>query len=225
MQVQLAYRPGASVARVVLAPNETCTAEGGAMVAMSGEMNIETTTRQRGGGVWRAVKRMLGGESFFLNHFTPGAAGGEVWLAAGLPGDMEVLTLQPGQGLIVQAGSFVACDQGIEMDASWQGMKTLLSGEALFFLRIWGAGQVILSSFGAIYPIPVNGAYIVDTGHIVAFEETLNFKISKAGKSWVQSWLGGEGLVCRFEGQGTVWAQSHNPPRFGRLLGPELKAR
>jgi uncharacterized protein (AIM24 family) len=73
--------------------------------------------------------------------------------------------------------------------------------------------------------VPVNGEYIVDTGHIVAFDETLNFKLSKAGKSWLSSLLGGEGLVCRFQGQGTVWCQSHNAPSFGKTLGPKLRPR
>jgi uncharacterized protein (AIM24 family) len=83
----------------------------------------------------------------------------------------------------------------------------------------------VLSSFGAIYPIEVNGDYIVDTGHIVAFNETLNFSITKAGKSWIQSIFGGEGMVCKFSGRGTVWCQSHNTKSFGNLLGPKLKIR
>ena len=87
------------------------------------------------------------------------------------------------------------------------------------------AGKVILNSFGAIYPVEVEGETIVDTGHIVAFGETLDFKITKAGKSWISSILGGEGLVCRFHGQGTVWCQSHNPSSFGQTLGPNLRPR
>ena len=39
------------------------------------------------------------------------------------------------------------------------------------------------------------------------------------------SFLGGEGMVCRFNGQGTVWSQSHNPPSFGKQLGPMLPER
>jgi uncharacterized protein (AIM24 family) len=83
----------------------------------------------------------------------------------------------------------------------------------------------VLSSYGAIYPVEVNGEHIVDTGHIVAFDETLKFTLSKAGKSWVGSFLGGEGLVCKFQGVGVVWCQSHNAPSFGGVLGPMLKAR
>ena len=81
------------------------------------------------------------------------------------------------------------------------------------------------SEFGAIYPIEVDGEYIVDTGHIVAFQESLNFSISKAGTSWINSYFGGEGLVCRFKGKGTVWCQSHNDNSFGFTLTPGLTPR
>ncbi len=84
---------------------------------------------------------------------------------------------------------------------------------------------MIVNSFGAIYPVKVNGEYIVDTGHIVAFEESLNFSLTKAGKSWMNSFLGGEGLVCKFRGNGTIWLQSHNTSSFGAILGPKLKPR
>ena len=88
-----------------------------------------------------------------------------------------------------------------------------------------GRGPVILNSFGAIYPVEVDGEYIVDSGHIVAFNETLDFTLTKAGKSWLASILGGEGLVCKFKGQGTVWCQSHNQSSFGRALSPLLRKR
>jgi len=84
---------------------------------------------------------------------------------------------------------------------------------------------VVINSFGAIYPVAVDGEYIVDTGHIVAFEEGLDFEITKAGGSWISSFLGGEGLVCKFKGTGTVWCQSHNPSGFGGALGPLLPSR
>jgi uncharacterized protein (TIGR00266 family) len=226
MQTEIVHSPGNAAARIRLDGGESITAEGGAMIAMSGEVAIETTTHQKGGGggLLKAAKRLFGGESFFLNHFTAGAAGGEVWLAQTLPGDMMKVALE-GQTLIVQAGSFVACSAGITTDVGWQGFKNLLSGESLFWLRINGTGRVVLSSYGAIYAVPVNGEYIVDTGHIVAFDETLNFTLTKAGKNWISSMLGGEGLVCKFHGQGIVWCQSHNAPSFGHTLGPKLRAR
>ncbi len=225
MRTEITHSPGSAAARVLLDPGETVTAEGGAMIAMSGDVGMETSTRKReGGGFFAAAKRLLTGESFFLNHFTAGPGGGEVLLATTLPGDMMKLGLE-GETLIVQAGSFVACSPEISMDLSWQGFKNLVSGESMFWIRMSGNGNLILSSYGAIYPVQVDGEYIVDTGHIVAFEETLNFTMTKAGKSWISSILGGEGLVCKFQGKGVVWCQSHNAPGFGQTLGPMLKER
>ena len=226
MQTEIIHRPGAAAAHVLLASGETLTAEGGSMIAMGGDVSLETTTRQKkgGGGLLKAAKRLLGGESIFFNHYTAGAGGADVWLSQSLPGDMMEMPLD-GRTLIVQGGSFVACSAGVQMDVGWQGFKNLLSGESLFWLKINGSGHLILSSYGAIYPVRVDGEYIVDTGHIVAFDETLNFKLSKAGKSWVSSILGGEGLVCRFKGQGTIWCQSHNAPGFGKTLGPKVRPR
>lgn len=225
MQVTLVSQPGNTAAKVSLRPGEICTAESGAMLAMSSNMQITTSThKKQSGSILKAVKRLVGGESLFLNHFEPSGDTGEVWLGTGLAGDMLVMQLN-NDNLIVQGGSFLASDQGIEVDLGWQGFKSLLSGESVFWLKLKGQGTVILSSFGAIYPIEVDGDYIVDSGHIVAFSETLNFSITKAGKSWLQSMLGGEGLVCKFSGRGTVWCQSHNQGSFGALLGPSLKTR
>ena len=226
MQIELQHRPGNSAAKITLQPGESITTEGGAMIAMSNHLHIETTTRQKGGsgGVLKALKRLVGGESFFLNHYTAPGAPGELYLAATLPGDMMTYDLD-GETLIVQATSYVAAGAGVEVDTGWQGFKSILSGESLFWLNLKGRGPVVLSSFGAIYPVEVDGEYIVDTGHIVAFNETLNFTITKAGGSWLTAILGGEGLVCKFQGRGTVWCQSHNPSGFGHALGPLLKAR
>ena len=225
MEVEIVHGPGNSAAKVRLGANETCTTEGGAMISMSGDMSIETTTHKKGsGGLLKAVKRTLAGESFFVNHFTADSKGGEVWLAATLAGDMMKYDLH-NENLIVQGDSFVACEHGVNIDLGWRGFKSFLSGESIFWLHLSGAGTVVLNSFGSIYPVKVDGEHIVDTGHIVAFNEGLDFKISKAGKSWITSFLGGEGLVCRFHGQGTVWCQSHNPSSFGSALGPKLRPR
>ncbi len=225
MKIDLIHRPGNAAAKITLQPGETCTAESGAMIAMSGSMKISTSThKKKSGSVLKAAKRLVAGESLFLNHFDPGEDSGELWLGTNLAGDMMSMTLAE-ENLIVQGGSFLACEDSIDIDLGWQGFKSILSGESVFWVNLKGSGQVVLSSFGAIYPIKVDGEYIVDSGHIVAFNETLDFSITKAGKSWLSSFLGGEGLVCKFKGKGIVWCQSHNPRSFGMLLSPKLRAR
>ena len=172
----------------------------------------------------KGLKRLISGESFFINHYTAGNSGAQLFLAPTLNGDMFVHQLD-NSSLIVQSGSYMASEPSIEIDFNWQGMKSLFSGESMFWLNLNGSGKVLINSFGCIYPVDVDGTYIVDTGHIVAFEPSLKFNITKVGESWFSSFLGGEGFVCRFKGKGRVWCQSHNPGSFGSSVGPSLKPK
>lgn len=198
------------------------------MIAMSDGLDVETSSRTRGSGrgsIMRGLKRMFAGESFFLNHFTARAPDQTLILGPGLLGDVVHHRLRGGT-LIVQGSSWLASGPGVEIDASFQGLgKALFSGEAIFWVKCSGTGDLLLNSFGAIYEVQVDGGYVVDTGHIVAFEDSLTFSIGKAGASLIGSFLGGEGLVCKFEGRGTLYCQSHNPPSFGAVLGPKLSPR
>jgi uncharacterized protein (TIGR00266 family) len=225
MDIEIIHRPGNSAARCKLGAGESVTAESGAMIAMSGDVTMTTSTHKRGSGsIAKSVKRLFSGESLFLNHFESPRAGAELWLGTPLPGDMLAMTLQ-NESLIVQGGSFIACEKGVEIDLGWQGFRTLLSGERLFWVQLKGSGKVLINSFGAIYEQAVDGDFIVDTGHIVAFNDTLKFSLTKAGGSWIHSIIGGEGLVCKFTGKGRVWCQSNNPGSFGAALTPTLRPR
>lgn len=222
MKVEILHGPGNPLVKLELDAGQSCVAEGGSMIAMDGHVSVHTTTHQRaGGGVLSGIKRRLAGETFFLNHFSAGSVGGSVWLAPANSGDLVEVQLQ-GRGLVVQSGSYLCCEESVQIEMGWQGVKSIFSGENFFWLKASGEGALVLSSFGAIYEVDVFEDYIVDTGHIVAFEETLDFSITKAGTSWLASFLGGEGLVCKFKGRGRLWCQSHNPITFGSILGPLL---
>lgn len=226
MNVDILARPAGAAARVALEEGETLVAEVGAMIAMSRDLSVHTTSKSRGkGGILKGLKRLFAGENFFLNHFTATGAGQEVIVGPSLVGDIVHHRIDGGS-LVVQGSSWLAATGGIDIDASWQGFgAALFSKEAIFWVRCSGTGDVLLNSFGAIYEIDVDGGYTVDNGHIVAFEDTLSFKIGKAGTSLIGSFLGGEGLVCKFEGQGRLYCQTHNPPALGRIVGPKLKPR
>ena len=225
MEIEILQQPDSSIARILLAEYEEIIAEAGAMICMSDFLEVSTTLRQgKGGGIAGGLKRMLAGESLFLSVFRCYQSQGELFLAPRLMGDLIVYELT-GQELVVQNGSYLACGSGVDIDLGFQGLKSLFSGEAVFWLNISGFGPVLLSSFGAIYQIDIDGEYIVDTGHIVAFERTLDFKIAKAGSTWIGSFLGGEGLVCRFSGKGKLYCQTHNPGSFGFTVGSKLPPR
>lgn len=227
MQHELLAQPAMSVAKLTLQAGESITCEVGAMIAMSNGFTVETTSRSKGGsgGIAKGLKRMFAGENFFLNHFTATDANQTLVIGPSLLGDIMHYPMTGGT-LIVQGSSWLASAPSVEIDATWQGLgKALFSGERMFWVKCSGTGDLLLNSFGAIYQVDVQGEHVVDTGHIVAFEDTLEFRVGKASKSMIGSLLGGEGLVCKFSGQGKLYCQSHNPPSFGKLLGPKLRPR
>lgn len=225
MNVEILHQPDSAIAHISMQPQEGVVAEAGAMIAMSAQINASTTLREgKGGGILGGVKRMLAGESLFLSTFRCSSTGGELYLAPKLIGDILPYELTK-TGLVVQSSSYLASTPKVDIGLGFQGLKSLFSGESIFWLDISGSGLVLLSSFGAIYKIEVDGDYIVDTGHIVAFEKSLDFSITKAGASWLGAFLGGEGLVCQFSGQGRIFCQTHNSAAFGQLVGSRLPAR
>ena len=225
MNVEILHQPDSAIAKVTLESGEELVAEAGCMVAMSGYINANTTLRQgKGGGILGGLKRLVAGESLFLSVFRSPKAGGEVFLAPKFMGDI-LLCQVTGLGLVVQSTSYLASENNVDIELGFQGLKSIFSGESVFWLNVTGHGGVILSSFGAVYEIDVDGEYIVDTGHIVAFEKSLNFEITKPGSSWLGAFLGGEGLVCKFKGQGKIYCQSHNAGAFGSVVGSKLPAR
>jgi len=83
----------------------------------------------------------------------------------------------------------------------------------------------LINAFGAIETLDLDGELIVDTGHLVAFDDGIDYSIDKAGGGWIQSFLSGEGLVLRMRGRGKLYIQSRNPNEFGTSVGRLLPPR
>ena len=212
---------------VELDRGEGFTSEAGTMFRASDNIQIDVTTRSRGvGGFMSGVRRMMSGESFFLSTYrTRDGAPGEVGLAPTLAGDVVVIECSGAGGWLCAGGSYLGSSDGLSIDTQFQGFRGMLSGESLFFLDIEGRGQLLVSAFGSVREVEVDGALVVDTGHVVAFEDSLEYTVGKAGGSWLQSFLSSEGVVMRFSGQGKVYLQSHNPDQFGQRLGGLMPPR
>lgn len=212
------HAPAYASLHLRLNPNQTVLVESGAMAAMDTCMQMKSKVQ---GGLAKGIGRMLGGESLFISEFTAIGQPGELILAPGVPGDIQYYRLK-GNGLMVQSSGFVAASPTVTLDTKFQGFKGFFSGESLFLLKASGSGDFWFSSYGGILEIPVDGEYVVDTGYIAAFEDTLNYKVEMlSGLSWKglrTGILGGEGLVCRFSGQGRLWVQSRQLYPFLNFL-------
>ncbi len=232
MEIEIQHSPSYAIAEVTLDRDETILAEGGSMVTTS--ENVQLTTKkmdvQQGEGglmssIVGAAKQMLAGESFLINHITAKGKSGEATLAPRLNGDIEGFRMSGETDLVIQSSSFLAAEDGVALDGEWGGARSFFGGEGLFMLRATGSGQVLFNAFGGIDEYDLDGEFTVDTGHIVAFESTLDFEIESFSSGWISSYLSGEGLVCRFSGQGKLYVQSRSPGEFGYLLGPKLPPR
>ena len=223
MQTELEFNPSYSLLTVNLAPGESVKAETGAMVAQQG---VAMKTGTGGGGLFGGIRRMIGGENFFMNTFTAEGGGGWVSLAPSSPGDIGSFELQPGRNLFIQSSSFLACTENVQTDTKFQGFRGFFSGESLFFIRAYaeqGIGTVYYNSFGAIKQVAVTPQeeLVVDTGHLVAFSDEVEYSIGKVGG--IGSLIaGGEGLVMKFRGQGRVWVQTRNLASLADKLTPFL---
>ena len=220
MQVEILYRPSYSVARVILEREEKIQVEAGAMLAMSPDMDIETEAK---GGFLKSISRsMFGGERFFMNTYTGASDGDRILLAPPLPGDVSVVELQGGS-LLVQSGSYLASSEGVQVDTKWSGAKTFFGSEGLIMLRVSGTGTLIISSYGAIHPLELEAgeSFVVDTGHLVTFEEQIDYDLQKVA-GWKSTLFSGEGLVAKLTGPGKVNLQSRSQDSFLSWLIPRL---
>lgn len=204
-----------------LQAQQSVLVEASAMAAMDSNLTMKSQMR---GGLLKGVGRMFSGESLFINQFTAQGKGGELYISPGVPGDVQHYYLDGSKSLMVQSAGFVASSDTITMDTKFQGFKGFFSGESLFLIKAHGQGDFWFSAYGGIIEIPVNGHFVVDTGYIVAFEDTLDYTVEMLGglsfKSLRTSILGGEGFVCRFSGQGKLWIQSRNLYSLLNFLNP-----
>ncbi|MGB9372679.1 MAG: TIGR00266 family protein [Jiangellales bacterium] len=207
MQTEISSGPAFAFGEITLPPGAAVRVEAGAMAMTRGDIAMSTSTQ---GGFMKGLRRSLGGESFFVNDFSS-TRGGVVAVAAALPGDMTQVSLDGSGSLLVQSGSWIASDTTVDVDSKWGGGKSFFSGEGLILLRCSGRGDMLISSYGAIRSatLAAGETITLDTGHVVAFDETVQYKVRKAG-SWKSTILGGEGLVTDFTGPGRVWLQTRS---------------
>ena len=211
-QYQIDCKPDFSLLTVKIPASETLKVEASAMATM--DVNLKMKTKARGG-----LSRFVTGESIFINEFTAEGGEGEITVAPGAPGDMDHVYLN-GDTIYLQNSAFVASSMGVTLESKWQGMvKGFFSGEKLFLIRCSGRGDLWFNTYGALIEIDVSEPYVVDTGHIVAFTEGLDYQVSSVG-GYKSLFFSGEGLVCRFSGQGKLWIQTRQLPAFARWVYP-----
>ncbi|KGE73883.1 TIGR00266 family protein [Spirochaeta lutea] len=206
---------------ITLDPGEQVIAESGAMQSMDAGLDMDAKPN---GGFFSALgKRTFGGESFFVNHFRNNKTVSQnLVLAQDVPGQIVEIALGPDQEICLQRGSFLACTPGVSLSTAWAGFASWIGGEGLVKLRARGQGILWFGAYGGILTRQVSGELLVDSGHLVAYDPGLSLGIRAPGGAFA-SIFGGEGLVTRLQGQGTVYLQTRSIRGLAAWLNPKFR--
>ncbi len=202
-------------------PRELVYAEAGAMVYMSGNVEMEAKAR---GGVWKGIKRKFMGETFFLTEFRAHGGGGLVAFAGNAPGTIKAITVGPGKEFMCQKDAFLCAENGVDMDLAFQKRlgAAFFGGEGFIIQRLFGKGMVFIHACGDFIEMDLKPGQVfkIDTGSVVGWEPSVQYDIQRAG-GIKTSFFGGEGLFLTIlTGPGKIIIQSMTLHNLATALTP-----
>ena len=221
----LENEPFSGIITVTLKKGESVYAEPGTMVCAKGmAMSTERANRS-------FIKTMklwaFGQESLFRNKFTAVEKDSKLCLAPPVPGGINYVAVKPNKPIFIQSGSYLASSEDVLLETSFEGVKGILSGESLFFIKLSGTkeGKAWFFGMGSVKIIELQAGETlqIDSGCLVGYEHTLKYTIGQVGglKSFV---FGGEGFVMNFSGHGKIWIQTRNLMGLASKLAPYFKS-
>lgn len=213
------------VARVRLQPGQELYAEAGKMVYKTA--NVQWETRMSGATLSEklmgALRRTVTGESLFVTYFRADTAG-EVGFAGSYPGRIQVYDLKPGQTVLAQRDAFLFAQSSVQFNVAFVKRlgAGLLGGEGFILEKFTGPGAVFIHAGGDFVEFDLQSGQTlqVDTGCIVAFDESVDYDIQFVG-GIKTALFGGEGLfLATLTGPGHVLVQSMTLEKMRRELAP-----
>ncbi len=219
------------VVRVKLKAGQELIAEAGKMVYKTPSVEWETKMTGEGIGakLFGALKRKLTGESLFLTHFSTRGGEGEVGFAGDFPGRIQPFDLAAGQSVLVQRDGFIMAEAGVKLDIAFTKKigAGLFGGEGFILQKLTGPGVAFIHGGGDFveFELAAGETLQVDTGCVVAFDESVTYDIQMAG-GIATSIFGGEGLfLATLNGPGRAIIQTMTLSKLRRELGGGLGAK
>jgi uncharacterized protein (TIGR00266 family) len=191
--------------------NETVRSETGAMLYMDSKITMET----KAGSVFKGLKRMITGESFFITKFS---GTGTVAFAAPHPG--KIIHLKLTEEFICQRNAFLCSTNDTEINIAFtKKLGAGFFGGEGFILQSLKKGEAFIHAGGTIIEKTLkSGEQLkVDTGCIVGFSSKVDYDIKFTGIK--NALFSGEGLfLATLSGPGKVYLQSLPFSRLARRI-------
>lgn len=196
---------------IELDPEEGVRGEVGTMLYMDQGVKMQTGT---GGRIFKGVKRIFAGESFFITTFLNNdKVKRNVAFAAPFPGRVIPLDLEKlGGEFICQRDSFLCAARGTEIEVTFSKKlgAGLFGGEGFILQKLVGDGMTFVHAGGTVIEKTLEAGQLlkVDTGCLVAFAPSVDYDIEFIG-GFSNALFGGEGLfLAKMTGPGKVYLQS-----------------
>ncbi len=202
---------------------EVISCETGAMAWMNGGVRMETDT---GGGLGKMLGRAFSGESLFLNRYIADSPG-ILALSASSPGEIREIDIT-GHPIVVQKGSFLAMDKGVDLDVFFQKKigSGLFGGEGFIMNQLSGNGKALIEIAGGTveYELGAGESMTIDTGYLVMMDATCSIDVVML-KGVSNILFGGEGLFNTVvTGPGRIVLQTHPLPQFAAKIAQIIQA-
>lgn len=216
------------VLEVLLAPGEAVVAESGELSWMTPTIGLTTSTRTAGakGGLFHAVKRMLGGGTLFMTEYRAAGGPGSVAFATKVPGSILPIEVGNGQEYLIHHHGYLCGTEGVELTIGFQQSlgAGLFGGNGFILQRVAGAGQAWVELDGELvdYQLGPGQTMLAHPGHVGMLEAGVSFNISRIPgiKNVI---FGDDGIfLVALTGPGHIWLQSLPLPNLAHALTPYL---
>lgn len=213
------------VVSCTLSAGESVNCQKGAMVWMTENMQMETTT----GGLGKMVAKKISGESMFTNTYTAQGQPGMITFGTSCPGNIIPFSISGSENIIAQKGAYLASESGVnfELFLNQKIGAGFFGGEGFIMQKFSGNGMLFLEIDGSVveYTLSPGETLLIDTGYLAAMESTVTLNIEKV-KGVSNVLFGGEGLFnTKVTGPGKVWLQTMPISNFAKSIIPYIPTK
>ena len=214
------------MATLALTQGESCLIARGSMIFRSGGVDLYAKLNSNASGVGKLLgavaKSVVSGESMFISEVVCNSPQGEIAIAPSVPGTIVQLDIGA-KNYCLNDTAFLAMDSSVNYTMERQSLgKAIMARQGgLYVMKTNGVGRLLVNAFGSIKQINLQNAqgFVIDNGHVVAWENTLSYDIQLQGGMFGSIGTG-EGVVNSFSGSGSLYIQTLNLESFASQLNP-----
>jgi len=217
------------VLNITLAGGERVIAVSGELSWMTSSIHMNTSTGAGGGGLFGALKRVVGGGSLFMTEYHAEGAPGVVSFATKLPGHILPVEVVAGRSYMIHRHGFLCGTHGVELGAGFQQSlgAGVFGGNGFILQKMSGAGTAWIELGGetVTYDLKAGETMRVHPGHVGMFEDSVRFEITRI-KGISNMLFGGDGIfLAALTGPGRIWLQTLTVSNLAHAIIPFIPAK